>query len=51
MRVDQEEDRQQQEDSQDHSNDARVLPLSVVDNSVFSPIRLTVTLDPPYPSL
>jgi hypothetical protein len=27
-----------------------VLPLSVVDNSVFSPIRLTVTLDPAYPS-
>jgi transcriptional regulator with XRE-family HTH domain len=29
---------------------AAVLPLSVVDNSVFSPIRLTLPIDPAYPS-
>ena len=28
--------------------DRPVLPLSVVDNSVFSPIRLTVHFDAPY---
>ena len=27
-----------------------VLPLSVVDNSVFSPNRLTLPIDPAYPS-
>ena len=27
-----------------------VLPLSMVDNSAFSPNRLTIPLDPVYPS-
>jgi hypothetical protein len=29
----------------------RALPLSVVDNSAFSPNCLTISLDPAYPSL
>lgn len=28
-----------------------VLPLSIVDKSVFSPSRLTILIDPVYPSL